>query len=146
MESPQQQQSASSTTTKTSSRSKQRLIKLDLSLLQVDEDDNCFDETSLASTSSSVSTTLGGVGGTGVGVCSQPKMPPYPIGGYMMTDTMTASRGLKCSNNNNNNANVNSTYQQQHQQQQQQPTTTRVTRRTKQNFPELIHSPLLALN
>ncbi|KAI8114995.1 Protein spire [Lucilia cuprina] len=125
MESPQQQQSASSTTTKTSSRSKQRLIKLDLSLLQ-DEDDNCFDETSLASTSSSVSTTLGGVGGTGVGVCSQPKMPPYPIGGYMMTDTMTASRGLKCSNNNNNNANVNSTYQQQHQQQQQQPTTTRL--------------------
>ncbi|XP_037811327.1 protein spire isoform X2 [Lucilia sericata] len=128
MEPPQQQQSASSTTTKTSSRSKQRLIKLDLSLLQ-DEDDNCFDETSLASTSSSVSTNLGGVGGAGVGVCSQPKMPPYPIGGYMMTDTMAASRGLKCSNNNNNNANVNSTYQQQHQQ-QQQPTTTRVTRRT----------------
>ncbi|XP_046801247.1 protein spire-like isoform X2 [Lucilia cuprina] len=103
------------------------IIKLKIS--RRDEDDNCFDETSLASTSSSVSTTLGGVGGTGVGVCSQPKMPPYPIGGYMMTDTMTASRGLKCSNNNNNNANVNSTYQQQHQQ-QQQPTTTRVTRRT----------------
>ncbi|XP_065355766.1 protein spire [Calliphora vicina] len=119
-------QSATSATTKTS-RSKQRLIKVDLSLLQ--DDDNCFDETSLASTSSSVSTTIGGGGGHNIGVCSQPKMPPYPIGGYMMSDTMAASRGLKCSNNNNNNTNVNSTYQ-HHQQQQQQPTTTRVTRRT----------------
>ncbi|KAM7353726.1 spire type actin nucleation factor isoform 2-T2 [Cochliomyia hominivorax] len=104
--------------TKTS-RSKQRLIKVDLSLLQ--DDDNCFDDTSLASTSSSVSTTI--CGGHNIGVCSQPKMPPYPIGGYMMSDTMSASRGLKCSNNNNN-MNVNTMYQ------QQQPTTTRVTRRT----------------
>lgn len=67
-----------------------------------------------------MSTTVG-VGGHNIGVCSQPKMPPYPIGGYMMSDTMAASRGLKCSNNNN--ANVNNIYQ-------QQPTTTRVTRRT----------------
>ncbi|XP_075153614.1 spire type actin nucleation factor isoform X2 [Haematobia irritans] len=111
-------------------RSKQRLIKVDFSLLQ--DDDTCFDETSLASTTSSSSTAVGHHGhnlqhnhSVNIGVCSQPKMPPYPIGGYMVSDaTVVASaagKGSATSNTNANNSNMNTT---------QVPTTTRVTRRT----------------
>uniref|UniRef100_A0A1A9VXU7 Protein spire n=1 Tax=Glossina austeni TaxID=7395 RepID=A0A1A9VXU7_GLOAU len=72
-------------------RSKQRLIKVDFSLLQ--DDDTFFDEYSLASTSSSKSTNHGhGSATTNIGVCSQPKMPPYPIGGYMVSDPPVAKR------------------------------------------------------
>ncbi|KAL9930217.1 spire type actin nucleation factor isoform 2-T4 [Glossina fuscipes fuscipes] len=72
-------------------RSKQRLIKVDFSLLQ--DDDAFFDEYSLASTSSSISTNHGhGSATRNMGVCSQPKMPPYPIGGYMVSDPPAAKR------------------------------------------------------
>ncbi|XP_073827231.1 spire type actin nucleation factor isoform X2 [Musca autumnalis] len=117
----------------TTPRSKQRIIKVDFSLIE--DDDPCFDETSLSSTTSS-SSTLVGAGGAGhqlnhsIGVCSQPKMPPYPIGGYMMSDVTTATSALTAkggaagaTTSNNSSSNTTTT---------QVPTTltTRVTRRT----------------
>ncbi|XP_037957657.1 protein spire isoform X2 [Teleopsis dalmanni] len=56
------------------SRSKQRLIKVDFSLLE--DDDNIFDESISASVYTTTST---------MGLCSQPKMPPYPIGGFVIS-------------------------------------------------------------
>ncbi|XP_004530284.1 protein spire isoform X3 [Ceratitis capitata] len=58
----------------TTPRSKQRLIKVDFSLLQ--DDDNFFDEPTST-------VRYGNCQNAHVGVCSQPQMPPYPIGGYM---------------------------------------------------------------
>lgn len=55
-----------------SPRSKQRLIKVDFSLLQ---DDTYFDDSPASGSSSIIQQTSS--------ICSQPKMPPYPIGGYM---------------------------------------------------------------
>ncbi|XP_059222125.1 protein spire isoform X2 [Stomoxys calcitrans] len=116
-------------------RSKQRLIKVDFSLLQ--DDDTCFDETSLASTTSSASTTVGQHGhgqhhnhSVNIGVCSQPKMPPYPIGGYMVVNDATsvmsaaATTGKGPTTSNTNASNISNTTT------TQVPTTTRVTRRT----------------
>ncbi|XP_061388049.1 protein spire-like, partial [Musca vetustissima] len=114
----------------TTPRSKQRIIKVDFSLIE--DDDPCFDETSLASTTSSSSTMVGGGGGGhqlnhSIGVCSQPKMPPYPIGGYMMSDATSTSavagKGATATGTSSNNSNTTT---------QQVPTTltTRVTRRT----------------
>ncbi|XP_061401569.1 protein spire-like [Musca vetustissima] len=113
----------------TTPRSKQRIIKVDFSLIE--DDDPCFDETSLASTTSSSSTMVGGGGGHqlnhSIGVCSQPKMPPYPIGGYMMSDATSTSavagKGATATGTSSNNSNTTT---------QQVPTTltTRVTRRT----------------
>ncbi|XP_067623621.1 protein spire isoform X2 [Eurosta solidaginis] len=62
-------------------RSKQRLIKVDFSLLQ--DDDNFFDEPTST-------VRYGNCNTTHVGVCSQPQMPPYPIGGYI---TMSGGYG-----------------------------------------------------
>ncbi|XP_055836744.1 protein spire isoform X2 [Episyrphus balteatus] len=56
-----------------SPRSKQRLIKVDFSLLQ---DDNYFDDSPASGSSSIIHQQTSSI-------CSQPKMPPYPIGGYM---------------------------------------------------------------
>ncbi|XP_058979901.1 protein spire isoform X2 [Musca domestica] len=122
-------------------RSKQRIIKVDFSLIE--DDDPCFDETSLASTTSSSSTMVGGGHqqqqqlNHSIGVCSQPKMPPYPIGGYMMSDATNASGSVltakgaamaATTNNSKNNSNNNSS----NTTTTQVPTTltTRVTRRT----------------
>ncbi|XP_055916188.1 protein spire isoform X2 [Eupeodes corollae] len=56
-----------------SPRSKQRLIKVDFSLLQ---DDTYFDNSPASGSSSIIHQQTSSI-------CSQPKMPPYPIGGYM---------------------------------------------------------------
>ncbi|XP_054083615.1 protein spire isoform X2 [Zeugodacus cucurbitae] len=72
-------------------RSKQRLIKVDFSLLQ--DDDNFFDEPSST-------VRYGNCHSAHVGICSQPQMPPYPIGGYM---TLGAGYGGPASAVTNNN-------------------------------------------
>ncbi|XP_017859813.1 PREDICTED: protein spire isoform X1 [Drosophila arizonae] len=61
-------------TNSTLSRSRQRLIKVDFSKLQDDELN--FDDSSISSSNASIATA------TESHRFTQPKMPPYPIGGY----------------------------------------------------------------
>ncbi|XP_050321656.1 protein spire isoform X2 [Bactrocera neohumeralis] len=100
-------------------RSKQRLIKVDFSLLQ--DDDNFFDEPSST-------VRYGNCHSAHVGICSQPQMPPYPIGGYM---TLGAGYGGPASAVPN--ANVKA-----HGPTTQLPSalTSRVLRRTKDSYTE----------
>ncbi|EDV99255.1 GH13128 [Drosophila grimshawi] len=65
-------------TNATLSRSRQRLIKVDFSKLQ--DDEHIFDESSISS--STASTAAAHL--AELHRYSQPKMPPYPIGGYML--------------------------------------------------------------
>ncbi|XP_030383411.1 protein spire [Scaptodrosophila lebanonensis] len=67
------------TTTTTLSRSKQRLIKVDFSKLQ--DDEHIYDESSTSSASTHYVEPHR---------CSQLKMPPYPIGGYILGSTVRA--------------------------------------------------------
>ncbi|KAH8293112.1 hypothetical protein KR044_004276 [Drosophila immigrans] len=66
-------------TNPTLSRSRQRLIKVDFSKLQ--DDEHFFDESSI---SSAASTAAAAAHLAELHRYSQPKMPPYPIGGYML--------------------------------------------------------------
>ncbi|XP_017854915.2 protein spire isoform X5 [Drosophila busckii] len=68
-------------TNSTLSRSRQRLIKVDFSKWQ--DDDNFFDESSISS-STAASTAAAAAHLAELHRYSQPKMPPYPIGGYIM--------------------------------------------------------------
>ncbi|XP_036329470.1 protein spire-like [Rhagoletis pomonella] len=99
----------------TTPRSKQRLIKVDFSLLQ--DDDNFFDEPTST-------VRYGNCNTAHVGVCSQPQMPPYPISGYM---TMSSGYGAAASSGGVTNPNMKS-----HAATTQLPSalTTRVLRRT----------------
>lgn len=96
------------------------------------DDDTCFDEPTLASSASSTSTLGHGHNhSVNIGVCSQPKMPPYPIGGYMVSgigdSTATAANTSGLAGKGPSNANTTTTTNTT-----QVPTTlaTRVTRRT----------------
>ncbi|KAH8249271.1 hypothetical protein KR032_008001 [Drosophila birchii] len=68
----------------TLSRSRQRLIKVDFSKFQ--DDELFFDESSISSSHSTAATHHHNQYPhlTELHRCSQPKMPPYPIGGYMV--------------------------------------------------------------
>ncbi|XP_034667988.1 protein spire isoform X4 [Drosophila subobscura] len=67
----------------TLSRSRQRLIKVDFSQLQ--DDELFFDESSMSSTHSTAATHQHHHAHLAeLHRCSQPKMPPYPFGGYMV--------------------------------------------------------------
>ncbi|XP_054743769.1 protein spire isoform X1 [Anastrepha obliqua] len=103
----------------TTPRSKQRLIKVDFSLLQ--DDDNFFDEPTST-------VRYANCNSAHVGVCSQPQMPPYPIGGYM---TMGGGYGGAVSGVTNPNI-------KSHGPTAQLPSalTTRVLRRTKDSYTE----------
>ncbi|EDV54560.2 protein spire isoform X2 [Drosophila erecta] len=66
----------------TLSRSRQRLIKVDFSKFQ--DDDLFYDENSISSSHSTAATHQHHPHLAEMHRCSQPKMPPYPFGGYMV--------------------------------------------------------------
>nr|NP_001246101.1 spire, isoform F [Drosophila melanogaster]AFH03775.1 spire, isoform F [Drosophila melanogaster] len=66
----------------TLSRSRQRLIKVDFSKFQ--DDDLFYDENSISSSHSTAATHQHHPHFAEMHRCSQPKMPPYPFGGYMV--------------------------------------------------------------
>ncbi|KAL7740750.1 hypothetical protein ACLKA6_012365 [Drosophila palustris] len=68
-------------TNPTLSRSRQRLIKVDFSKLQ--DDEHFFDESSISSAASTAASSAAAHLAE-LHRYSQPKMPPYPIGGYML--------------------------------------------------------------
>ncbi|XP_039479946.1 protein spire isoform X5 [Drosophila santomea] len=67
----------------TLSRSRQRLIKVDFSKFQ-DDDTFFYDENSISSSHSTAATHQHHPHLAEMHRCSQPKMPPYPFGGYMV--------------------------------------------------------------
>ncbi|KAH8413220.1 hypothetical protein KR009_008936 [Drosophila setifemur] len=66
----------------TLSRSRQRLIKVDFSKFQ--DEEHFYDESSVSSSHSQVGTHQHHPHLSELHRCSQPKMPPYPFGGYMV--------------------------------------------------------------